>query len=105
MLTKAETITRIAEKLTQPKHVVTDVLDALLALAVAETAAAGQCLIPGFGKLVKAERQARPGRNPQTGEPLTIPAKTTVKFRLSKTLKDAIVPPSPPPEPQTSRTP
>jgi DNA-binding protein HU-beta len=33
------------------------------------------------------------GRNPQTGEPIKIPARTEVKFRLAKAFKDAVVPP------------
>lgn len=54
---------------------------------------AGEFTIPGLGKLVKAERKARTGRNPATGEAIQIPAKTTVKFRLAKGAKDAVVPP------------
>jgi len=46
-----------------------------------------------LGKLVKAQRAARMGRNPATGESIKIAAKTTVKFRLSKAAKDAVVPP------------
>ena len=45
------------------------------------------------GKLVKAERKARLGRNPQTGETIKIKAKTVVKFRVAKVAKDTIAPP------------
>ena len=38
-----------------------------------------------------ANRKARIGRNPQTGEPIKIPAKRVVKFRLAKGLKDAVL--------------
>ena len=48
--------------------------------------------IPGLGRLVKAHRKARMGRNPQTGEPIQIKAKTVVKFRVAKATKDAIAP-------------
>jgi DNA-binding protein HU-beta len=50
----------------------------------------GEFTLPGFGKLVKATRKAREGRNPATGKPIKIPAKTTVKFRLGKAMKDAV---------------
>jgi DNA-binding protein HU-beta len=50
-------------------------------------------VIPGIGRLVKAERKARMGRNPQTGEPIKIKAKTVVKFRVAKSAKDVIAPP------------
>jgi DNA-binding protein HU-beta len=47
--------------------------------------------LPGIGKLVLANRKARMGRNPQTGEPIKIPAKRVVKFRIAKAAKDAIL--------------
>jgi DNA-binding protein HU-beta len=49
-------------------------------------------VVPGLGRLVKAHRKARIGRNPQTGEPIQIKAKTVVKFRVAKAAKDAIAP-------------
>jgi DNA-binding protein HU-beta len=49
-------------------------------------------VIPGLGRLVKAHRKARIGRNPQTGEEIKIKAKTVVKFRVAKSAKDAIAP-------------
>ena len=49
-------------------------------------------MLPGFGKLVKSERKAREGRNPATGETIQIPAKTTLKFRVGKAMKDTVLP-------------
>ena len=49
--------------------------------------------MPGLGKLVKAERKERMGRDPQTGEEIKIAAKTTVKLRVAKAAADAIAPP------------
>ena len=46
--------------------------------------------ISGFCKFAKIERPARMGRNPATGAVINIPAKTTVKFRLGKSMKDAV---------------
>jgi DNA-binding protein HU-beta len=45
-----------------------------------------------LGRLVKSNRKARIGRNPQTGEAIKIPAKTVVKFRVAKLVKDTIAP-------------
>ena len=42
----------------------------------------------GLGKLVVVDRKARVGRNPQTGEPIQIPAKRVLKFRIAKAAKD-----------------
>ena len=51
----------------------------------------GDCVdIPKFGKLSVEQRQARMARNPQTGEKMEVPAKKAIKFKASKTLKDAI---------------
>ena len=61
-------------------------------MAVEQTRSSGEFTIPGLGKLVKAERKARIGRNPATGDEIKIPAKTTVKFRISKPIKDSIAP-------------
>jgi len=44
----------------------------------------------GFGTFTIARRKARAGRNPQTGEPIRIPAKRVVKFTPGKTLKGVI---------------
>jgi DNA-binding protein HU-beta len=60
---------------------------------VKETKKNGVFVIPGLGRLVKAERKARLGRNPQTGETIKIKAKTVVKFRVAKAAKDIIAPP------------
>ena len=47
---------------------------------------------PGMVKLVVQKRKARMGRNPATGEAIKIPAKTVVKARIAKQLKDAVLP-------------
>lgn len=46
--------------------------------------------LPGVGQFEIAERAARQGRNPQTGEPIAIPASKAVKFKAGKALKDAV---------------
>ena len=44
-----------------------------------------------YGRVVKAHRKARMGRNPQAGEAIKIKAKTVVRLRPSKAFKDAIL--------------
>lgn len=46
--------------------------------------------LPGIGQFEVAERAARQGRNPRTGEVISIPASKAVKFKAGKTLKDAV---------------
>jgi len=61
-------------------------------MAIKEVRKTGSFVVPGLGKLVRVERKARMGRNPATGESIQIPAKKVVKFRVSKSVKDAIMP-------------
>ena len=67
-------------------------LDILAELACSETKKCQSFSLPGIGKLVLINRSAREGRNPSTGEKIQIPAKKAVKFRISKSCKDSIVP-------------
>jgi DNA-binding protein HU-beta len=83
----------LAEKVGIPKKTAAAVLVELVTVATKEAKSSGQFVVPGLGKAVKANRKARMGRNPQTGEAIKIPAKTAVKFRLAKAFKDAVVPP------------
>jgi DNA-binding protein HU-beta len=89
MMTKSQTYSHLAEKTGLSKKQVGEVFDAALALATKE--AKNGFVLPGFGKLVLANRKARMGRNPQTGEAIKIPAKRVCKFRLAKSLKDAVL--------------
>src|ERR1035438_9120528 len=93
MMTKSQTVAHLAEKVGIPKKTTVAVLEELVSLATKEAKSSGQFVVPGLGKAVKANRKARTGRNPQTGEAIKIPAKTVVKFRLAKAFKDAVVPP------------
>lgn len=88
-MTKSAIIGHLAQKSNLSKKQVVDVMDQLLTLATKE--AKNVFVVPGFGRLVLANRKARMGRNPQTGEPIKIPAKRVVKFRLSKSLKDSVL--------------
>lgn len=91
-MTKSQTIRHLSDKVGVPRKTVVALLDELVATAIRETRNNGQFVIPGIGKLVKAHRKARMGRNPATGEPLKIPAKTVARFRVAKACKTAIVP-------------
>ena len=89
-LTQTEIVNTLAESSGLKKTEVKSMFDAIAALATAEVKKNGEFTLPGFGKLVKATRKAREGRNPTTGATIKIPAKTTVKFRLGKAMKDAV---------------
>jgi DNA-binding protein HU-beta len=91
-MTKTALVKAMAEKMELTNKQTSAFLELLAETAVKETKKNGEFTIPGIGKLVKAERKARLGRNPQTGETIKIKAKTVVKFRVAKTAKDTIAP-------------
>ena len=90
-LTKTALTRQLAEKLELTNKQSAAYLDLLAETAIKETKKNGVFVIPGIGRLVKAERKARMGRNPQTGEAIKIKAKTVVRLRPAKALKDAIL--------------
>jgi len=92
-LTKSQIVSYFAKKFDLSKKVASSVIDEMAALGIAETKKTGVFTFPGIGKLVLVKRKARVGRNPATGEPINIPAKTVVKMRIAKACKEAIVPP------------
>ena len=91
-MSKAQVIRYMAERTELPIGQCAAFLAALIERAITETRKTGEFTIPGLSKLVKAQCAARIGRNPATGEAIKIKAKTTVKCRLAKAVKDAVAP-------------
>ena len=87
-MTKTQTIAALAERSGLQKAEANKLLEELANLAYQE--AKDGFTIPGIGKLVLVDR-ARMGRNPATGEAISIPAKKVVKFRVAKVCKDTIL--------------
>ncbi|MBI5561158.1 MAG: HU family DNA-binding protein [Deltaproteobacteria bacterium] len=88
-MTKGQVVGHLAEKAGVTKKVIAGILDEFTLLAYKQ--AKNSFTLPGLGKLVLVKRKARVGRNPQTGEPINIPAKRVVKFRVAKACKDAVL--------------
>jgi DNA-binding protein HU-beta len=91
-MTQTQLVRTMAEKCGTNNKVARTFLDELAKTAISETKKNGVFVLPGIGRLVKANRKARMGRNPATGEAIKIAAKTVVKFRVAKAAKDAIAP-------------
>ena len=89
-MTQTEIINHLAEKGGLKRAQAKEFMNELANLAMSEVKRNGEFTLPGFGKLVLSERKAREGRNPATGDPIKIPAKTTLKFRVGKSMKDSI---------------
>jgi DNA-binding protein HU-beta len=89
---KSELFAHFAERFDMKRTQVRDLFDELTALAEKELKRSGEFQLPGMVKLVLQKRKARMGRNPATGEEINIPAKTVVKARIVKQMKDAVLP-------------
>ncbi len=90
-MTKTQLQTELAEATGTNKKSAAQFLDALCSIAYRETKTNGEFTIPGVGKLVKKQTSARMGRNPKTGEPMPIAAKTVIRFRVAKAAKDSVL--------------
>jgi DNA-binding protein HU-beta len=88
-LSKSQIAASVAEKHELTKKQAVEILDTIAQLAYKQ--AKNTFTLPGLGKLVLVNRAARVGRNPATGQPINIPAKRVVKFRVAKAAKDAIL--------------
>ena len=89
-MNKTELIAIAAEKAGMTKKDAERAVNAALEAISAELAAGNRVQLAGFGIFETKTRQARTGRNPKTNETIEIPASTSVTFKASKTLKDAV---------------
>ena len=90
-MNKADVVSRVAEKCgmsnKEAKVAVNAVLD-----TIKEGVTSGEgVFLVGFGSMSVLHKNARMGRNPQTGKTLEIPAKNVVKFKPSKAMADAVL--------------
>ena len=89
-MNKTELIAAMAEKMETTKKDAGIALEAFTD-AVTDALVAGEKVqLVGFGTFEVSERAAREGRNPQTGETMTIAASKAPKFKAGKALKDMI---------------
>lgn len=89
-MTKSDLVARIASKTELSNAGAADLLDAVLS-TISEALERGDSVsISGFGTFSVKERAARDGRNPRTGEPITIAATKVASFKAGKGLRDAL---------------
>jgi DNA-binding protein HU-beta len=93
-MTQTQLVRTMAESCELSNRVARQFLENLAATAIKEVKKHGVFVIPGLGRLVRVERKARVGRNPATGATINIPAKKVVRFRVTKSVKDAIMAPA-----------
>jgi DNA-binding protein HU-beta len=104
-LTKTELIDHVASRMNVGRPEARRLLTELTELAERELKRSGEFVIPGVVTLVVRERKARTGRNPATGQPIEIAAKTVVKARIAPALKGQLLSAGPEGEPFTPKRP
>lgn len=90
MTTKADLINKVAQKTNFTKKDSQKFLDAFLEAIQEHLQNGGSIQITGFGSFKVQQRKQREGRNPQTGEKITIPATRVVKFSPGKNLREKV---------------
>ncbi len=89
-MNKGELIDAVAESTGQSKSAVSSVLDATLEAITGSLKNGDKVTFTGFGTFERRHRQARVGRNPQTGAEVQIPASNVPAFKAGKSLKDSV---------------
>ena len=89
-MNKTEFIAAVAEKAEISKKDSEKALKAFVDVVAEQLKAGDKVQLVGFGTFEVSERAAREGRNPQTGETMTIAACKAPKFKAGKALQDAI---------------
>jgi len=89
-MTKTDLVEKIASKTGLTKKAAADALEAVIESVSTALSNGEKVTITGFGTFLVRSRKERMGRNPQTGEPLKIPATTIPAFTAGKSLKAAV---------------
>lgn len=89
-MNKTELIAAVAEKAEISKKDSEKALKAFIDVVTDELKNGEKIQLVGFGTFEVSERAAREGRNPQTGETMTISASKSPKFKAGKALKDLV---------------
>lgn len=89
-MTKAELIAAVAREAKITKTAAAQAIDSITATITKDLKRGGRITVTGFGTFSVANRKARTGRNPRTGQEIRIPASKTAKFTPGKALKEAV---------------
>ena len=89
-MNRAELVSAVAEKSGQPKNAVEEVLGVLGDVIGDAVVAGDKVTVPGLLTAERVERSERQGRNPQTGESMTIAASSGVKLSAVTALKNKV---------------
>jgi integration host factor subunit alpha len=89
-MTKADLVEKIHSQLGFSKKESAEMAEAVLSLIKSTLESGEELKISGFGKFVVKQKNGRKGRNPYTGETITIDARRVITFKPSTVLREAI---------------
>ncbi len=101
-VTKKELIDHIADKTNQKRVIVKKIVQAFLDEVITELGSDNRLEFRDFGVFEVKYRRARKAQNPKTLEPVQVPPKRTVKFKVGRRMKEALL--TDPPTNATSNT-
>ena len=87
---KEELALKLAEQTNMSKNAAAGIINKVFNLLIDDLVANGETRLPGLGTLKVAQRDARTGLNPRTGEKIALPAKKRAKFVASTAIKKAL---------------
>ncbi len=89
-MTKADLAEKVRERLDYRQEEALAVVELILELLKEAIATEGRVLVSGFGNFIVKQKNARRGRNPQTGEEIIINPRRVLSFKASPVLKDKV---------------
>lgn len=89
-MTKTELIDKVADKTKLTKKASAKAIDAMVSAISSALVKGNKVQLVGFGSFEVKKREARKGRNPQTGAEIKIPARKVPVFRAGKALKESV---------------
>jgi integration host factor subunit alpha len=90
-MTKADLVELIYERIGLSKKEAGEIVEAVFAIIKNQLRDGEKVKISGFGTFVVNHKHARRGRNPQTGEPITIDSRSVLTFKPSQLLKERVL--------------
>ncbi len=89
-MTKSDLVERVHDEVGFSKKEASDLVECVLEIVKSALENGEKVKISGFGNFVVREKEARKGRNPQTEQPITIPARKVLTFKPSQVLRAAL---------------
>ena len=90
-MTKSQLVEKLATVGGVTKKQAQGILDGLVSIIVGSVKKGDPVKLPGLGTFKKVQSKARMGRNPQTGEPVKIPARKKARFTVAKSFKEQVL--------------